>query len=330
MLHTFVALVQDKPGVLTRVASLFRRLNINIVSLTVGESERTDISRMTIVCEAPDTPPTASAPRSTSSRSPSTSTRSAAPKPSSASSASSRSPPARRTPRPALPLPDLRARQRLPRPRRRPRPRVHHARDDRRPSKIEGLIQVLTRVRLHHPRSLPHRPHGHAPRPPHQPRPQSPRHPQRQETQPPSPNTLYRSKSSPTNSQTSTKKRRPNDRSRIRPNSLIASALSPQLRPPKWTLTPNFQYSTITQKERRKSWQRPTTTQTQTSPSSRRKKSPSSATARRATPTRSTSRTPASTSASASRRLAQRREGPNSPASKSAPSPKSPHGPTSS
>src|SRR5216684_46681 len=54
MLHTFVALVQDKPGVLTRVASLFRRLNINIVSLTVGESERADTSRMTIVCEAPD------------------------------------------------------------------------------------------------------------------------------------------------------------------------------------------------------------------------------------------------------------------------------------
>jgi acetolactate synthase-1/3 small subunit len=54
MLHTFVALVSDKPGVLARVASLFRRLNINIVSLTVGESERVDVSRMTIVCEAPD------------------------------------------------------------------------------------------------------------------------------------------------------------------------------------------------------------------------------------------------------------------------------------
>ncbi|MES2393214.1 MAG: acetolactate synthase small subunit [Acidobacteriota bacterium] len=54
MLHTFVALVQDKPGVLTRVASLFRRLNINIVSLTVGESERPDTSRMTIVCDAPE------------------------------------------------------------------------------------------------------------------------------------------------------------------------------------------------------------------------------------------------------------------------------------
>jgi acetolactate synthase-1/3 small subunit len=54
MLHTFVALVEDKPGVLTRVASLFRRLNINIVSLTVGESERADVSRMTIVAEAPE------------------------------------------------------------------------------------------------------------------------------------------------------------------------------------------------------------------------------------------------------------------------------------
>ncbi len=52
MLHTFVALVEDKPGVLTRVASLFRRLNINIVSLTVGRSERPNVSRMTIVAAA--------------------------------------------------------------------------------------------------------------------------------------------------------------------------------------------------------------------------------------------------------------------------------------
>jgi acetolactate synthase-1/3 small subunit len=52
MLHTFIALVEDKPGVLTRIASLFRRLNLNIVSLTVGESEQPDASRMTIVCEA--------------------------------------------------------------------------------------------------------------------------------------------------------------------------------------------------------------------------------------------------------------------------------------
>jgi acetolactate synthase-1/3 small subunit len=52
MLHTFVAYVDDLPGVLTRVASLFRRLNININSLTVGRSERVGHSRMTIVCEA--------------------------------------------------------------------------------------------------------------------------------------------------------------------------------------------------------------------------------------------------------------------------------------
>src|ERR1700741_4285150 len=55
MLHTFVALVEDKPGVLTRVASLFRRLNLNIVSLTVGRSEKPGISRMTIVSEASPT-----------------------------------------------------------------------------------------------------------------------------------------------------------------------------------------------------------------------------------------------------------------------------------
>lgn len=52
MLHTFVAYVEDIPGVLTRVASLFRRLNININSLTVGRSERSGFSRLTLVCEA--------------------------------------------------------------------------------------------------------------------------------------------------------------------------------------------------------------------------------------------------------------------------------------
>ncbi len=52
MLHTFVAYVEDRPGVLTRVASLFRRLNINIISLTVGRSERELLSRLTLVCEA--------------------------------------------------------------------------------------------------------------------------------------------------------------------------------------------------------------------------------------------------------------------------------------
>ncbi len=53
MNHTFVALVADKPGVLTRVASLLRRLNFNIVSLMVGRSEKANVSRMTIVAEAP-------------------------------------------------------------------------------------------------------------------------------------------------------------------------------------------------------------------------------------------------------------------------------------
>jgi acetolactate synthase-1/3 small subunit len=38
--------------VLTRVASLFRRLNININSLTVGRSERPGLSRLTLVCDA--------------------------------------------------------------------------------------------------------------------------------------------------------------------------------------------------------------------------------------------------------------------------------------
>lgn len=52
MMHTFVSYVEDLPGVLTRVASLFRRLNININSLTVGRSERPGLSRLTLVCEA--------------------------------------------------------------------------------------------------------------------------------------------------------------------------------------------------------------------------------------------------------------------------------------
>lgn len=47
--RTFVALVEDKPGVLNRVASLFRRRGFNIESLTVGHTEQPGISRMTIV-----------------------------------------------------------------------------------------------------------------------------------------------------------------------------------------------------------------------------------------------------------------------------------------
>lgn len=47
--HTFVVYVEDKPGVLNRVASLFRRRAFNIESLTVGHSETPVASRMTIV-----------------------------------------------------------------------------------------------------------------------------------------------------------------------------------------------------------------------------------------------------------------------------------------
>jgi acetolactate synthase-1/3 small subunit len=47
--HTIVALVEDRPGVLTRIASMFRRRGFNIASLTVGKSERPGLSRMTFV-----------------------------------------------------------------------------------------------------------------------------------------------------------------------------------------------------------------------------------------------------------------------------------------
>ncbi|MCJ7792018.1 MAG: acetolactate synthase small subunit [Dehalococcoidia bacterium] len=47
--HTLVALVEDKPGVLNRIASLFQRRSFNIQSLAVGGSERPGLSRMTIV-----------------------------------------------------------------------------------------------------------------------------------------------------------------------------------------------------------------------------------------------------------------------------------------
>ncbi|HWW53360.1 MAG TPA: acetolactate synthase small subunit [Acidimicrobiales bacterium] len=51
-LRTFIAYVEDLPGVLNRVTSLFRRRNYNIVSLTVGRTERPGVSRMTVVLEA--------------------------------------------------------------------------------------------------------------------------------------------------------------------------------------------------------------------------------------------------------------------------------------
>ena len=54
MRHTLIALMEDKPGVLSRVSSLFRRRNYNIESLSVGHSETPGISRMTIVVRGDD------------------------------------------------------------------------------------------------------------------------------------------------------------------------------------------------------------------------------------------------------------------------------------
>jgi acetolactate synthase-1/3 small subunit len=51
MKHTVVAWMEDRPGVLTRVASLFRRRGFNIESLAVGHSETPGISRMTFVVD---------------------------------------------------------------------------------------------------------------------------------------------------------------------------------------------------------------------------------------------------------------------------------------
>lgn len=55
MHQTLIALVDNKPGVLNRVASLFRRRNFNIDSLNVGTTENPEISRMTIVVDSKDT-----------------------------------------------------------------------------------------------------------------------------------------------------------------------------------------------------------------------------------------------------------------------------------
>ncbi len=52
MKHTLVALVENEPGVLNRVVSLFRRRNFNIDSLTVGRTASPDVSRMTIVMDS--------------------------------------------------------------------------------------------------------------------------------------------------------------------------------------------------------------------------------------------------------------------------------------
>lgn len=54
ILRTFVSYVEDKPGVLNRITSLFRRRNYNIVSLNVGRTHEPGVSRMTFQIEADD------------------------------------------------------------------------------------------------------------------------------------------------------------------------------------------------------------------------------------------------------------------------------------
>ena len=54
--HTLSVLVENKPGVLTRVAALFSRRGFNIHSLAVGPTEHPEISRMTIVVNVEESP----------------------------------------------------------------------------------------------------------------------------------------------------------------------------------------------------------------------------------------------------------------------------------
>jgi acetolactate synthase-1/3 small subunit len=54
--HTLSVLVENKPGILARVAGLFARRGFNIDSLAVGETENAEVSRMTIVVNAEDSP----------------------------------------------------------------------------------------------------------------------------------------------------------------------------------------------------------------------------------------------------------------------------------
>ncbi|WP_436501841.1 acetolactate synthase small subunit [Actinokineospora sp. HUAS TT18] len=54
--HTLSVLVENKPGVLARVAGLFSRRGFNIESLAVGPTEHPDVSRMTIVVAVDELP----------------------------------------------------------------------------------------------------------------------------------------------------------------------------------------------------------------------------------------------------------------------------------
>ena len=54
--HTLSVLVEDRPGVLARIAGLFSRRGFNIESLAVGPTEHSDVSRMTVVVDVEDLP----------------------------------------------------------------------------------------------------------------------------------------------------------------------------------------------------------------------------------------------------------------------------------
>jgi acetolactate synthase I/III small subunit len=54
--HTLSVMVQNKPGVLTRIAGLFSRRGFNIDSLAVGPTEHPDVSRMTVVVDVEEQP----------------------------------------------------------------------------------------------------------------------------------------------------------------------------------------------------------------------------------------------------------------------------------
>ncbi|GAB3444812.1 acetolactate synthase small subunit [Phycicoccus ginsengisoli] len=54
--HTLSVLVENKPGVLARIAALFSRRGFNIDSLAVGPTEHAEISRMTVVVDVEDLP----------------------------------------------------------------------------------------------------------------------------------------------------------------------------------------------------------------------------------------------------------------------------------
>ena len=54
--HTLSVLVENKPGVLARIAALFSRRGFNIDSLAVGPTEYAEISRMTVVVDVEDAP----------------------------------------------------------------------------------------------------------------------------------------------------------------------------------------------------------------------------------------------------------------------------------